>query len=142
MTQFRELKTGSFRSATTGRFIPNPIGIAAIAVGPQMQGMLLIEAERIADAAKELARSEAYATGDYYRGIRASAGLDGGKAAGRINAFDWKSGFVEFGTIKLQPARHILTRAAEALGYAVTAGLNTRRLEGTGRERVTKLKGR
>ena len=138
----RELATGQFRGAG-GRFIPNPIGIAAIASGPQMLAMLGAEVKKIEVVAKELARQEAYQTGDYYRGIRSSSGYDkiDGKptAVGRVNAFDFKSGWIEFGSIKIQPPRRILQRAAEAVGHHLTVGRNVRRIFGSGLERVLRL---
>lgn len=142
--QYRELSTGAFRDKASGRFIPNPIGIVAIATGPQMQAMLRAEAEKIAGVARSLALAEAHNTGDYMRGIRAGSGIEksGGKpvAAGRVNAFDWKSHWIEFGTSLGFAARHILERAAEACGHQVSAGVNARRIFGSGRERLRAVK--
>ena len=144
--QFRELSTGRFRDTKTGKFIPNPVGIKLLQAGPDMQAKLLEEAMKVAEAARELARKDAYQTGDYMRSIRGSAGIskiEGQRTAvARVNAFDWKAGFIEFGTSTGMTPRAILSRAAEALGYTVQAERNFRRITGTGRERVTKLKGR
>ena len=139
----RELKTNAFRDPTTGRFIPNPIGIALLQRGPQMALLLKTEAEKVAAVAKQIAREEAYDTGEYYRGIRAVSGVgevDGQKALiGRVNAFAMHSGWIEFGSIHNQPAHHVLSRAAEAVGYQVQAATNVRRAVGTGFERLLKV---
>ena len=138
--QFREISTGQFRGAG-GRFVPNPVGIAQLANTTGMMQALQDEAEKIAEAARELARSDAFQTGAYMRSIKGVAGFD--KAAktmvGRVNAFDFKAAWIEFGSSKIQPARHILTRAAEALGYSLSAQSNVRRILGTGLERVVSL---
>jgi hypothetical protein len=141
--QFREVSTGRFRDVGTGRFIPNPIGIQQLKVGAQMKYMLHEVAETITEAAKELARSEAYLSGDYYRSIRPASGIEktesGPAAIARVNAWDWKAGWIEFGSIHNNPPRRILQRAAEASGYQVSVGRNVRRVTGTGFERVIKL---
>jgi hypothetical protein len=138
---FRELSTGRYRDVISGKFIPNPIGQAAIAFGPQMEAMLAAEANKILDAAKDLARQEAYLTGDYYRSLRTSTGVskEDKAMAGRVNAWDWKAGWIEFGSIHNYPPKRILSRAAEAVGYSLSAGSNARRIIGTGRERLLHL---
>ena len=141
--QFRELSTGRFRDVTTGRFIPNPIGIEQLRLGAAMQATLKGVAEIVANAAKELAKREAYDTGAYYRSIRPAAGIDKSAdipaAVARVNAWDFKASWIEFGTVKM-PAKRVLQRAAEASGFQVVVGTNARRITGTGRERVLNLK--
>ena len=145
--QFREVSTGRFRDVTTGRFIPNPIGILQLKTGAQMQSALKDVADVVASAAKTLARREAWRTGDYANSIRPAAGIDKDEngvpaALARVNAWDWKAGWIEFGSIHNDPPRRILQRAAEASGYEVSVGRNIRRTEGTGRERVIQLAAR
>lgn len=147
--KFRELSTGRFRNPVTGRFIPNPVGIKQLQMGAQMKFALHSVAETIAEAAKSLARAEAYDTGAYERSIRPASGIDtdeGGTKTmiARVNAFDFKSGWIEFGSIHNPPpgGHKILQRAAEASGYKVSVGRNVRRVLGTGFERVLHLAGR
>ena len=145
--QFRELSTGRFRNPITGRFIPNPVGIKQLQTGAQLKFALHSVAETIAKVAQEIARKEAYLYGDYMRGIKPASGLEneaggGKKMVGRVNAYDWKSAWIEFGSIHNQPPHRILQRAAEAAGYKVSVGKNVRRILGTGYERVLHLKGR
>lgn len=145
--QFRELSSGRFRDLSTGKFIPNPVGILKLRTQVQMQSALKDVATIIADAAKELAHADAFDTGDYMNSIRPAAGIDKDEngipsAVARVNAWDWKAGWIEFGNINIQPPRRILERAAEACGYEVSASSNTRRVIGTGRERVIRLSGR
>lgn len=141
--QFREVSTGRYRGAG-GRFIPNPVGIKALEFQPGMEYMLKQEAEKVVEAAKQLARSEAYESGDYYNGLRAAAGIETAtkKMSARANAFDYKSHWIEWGTARGFPARHILERAAEAVGYQVAASVNARRISGRGTERVRWRSGR
>lgn len=60
-----------------------------------------------------------YETGDYVSGISAEAGIENGVAIGRINAYDWKSGFIEFGTSDT-PTFAPLRRGADEAGLNVT----------------------
>ena len=141
--QFRELKSGQFRSTTTGKFIPNPVGIRAIGMGPKMVATMEEASKLVLQASKELARSEAYETGEYYRGLRNISGYEGTGfkkvAASRVNAWDFKSHWIEWGTSRGFQARHILERAAEAVGLKVQVGRNTRRILGSHTERVARL---
>ena len=100
-------------------FHKNPLLEKELLAGDEMVEVLRVKARRGAILAKAIAPVE---TGDYQRGIIADAGLDErGEAKGRIIAKDWKSGFIEFGTIKT-PARAILRRAAETLGLRYEDG--------------------
>jgi hypothetical protein len=78
-------------------------------------------AAEVAEQARQLAGREAYQSGDYQRSIQSASGIEPGGAVGRVNAGDDKAGWIEFGT-KRQPARAILRRAAEAVGYRVGKG--------------------
>lgn len=82
-------------------------------------------AEDIAAQARHIARAEFYRTGAYVRGIRAEHGLDDrGNLVGRVAATDFKSHWAEYGwrrRVGGTRARHILTRAAEQVGYRVVA---------------------
>jgi len=143
--RFREASTMRFRDPTTGRFVPNPLVVPQLAAGLAMKAAVHLEAVKVADAAKQLARAEAYDTGAYERGIRPASGLDKDPTVGyplqigRVNAWDFKSGWIEFGSIH-NVAKHILQRAAEAVGYTVQVSQNFRRVTGSGRERVSHLK--
>lgn len=80
-------------------------------------------ATQIARRAQALARREYYRTGDYTRGIRAEHGLDEhGELVGRVVATDWKSHWAEWPPRQEAGRRrgHILSRAAEQVGYRVT----------------------
>lgn len=77
-----------------------------------------IRAERIASAARDIAPVE---TGDYKAGIEAVSGIVDGVATGRVNARDFKSHWVEFGTVK-QPARAVLRRAVDSVGLHLIGG--------------------
>lgn len=120
---------------TITKVIPNPKGIAQLKLTPAMQASLKREAQRVVDMAKSMARVEAYDTGAYMRSIRAAAGIDKAgipTSVARVNAFDFKSAWIEWGTQRM-PARHILTRAAEAVGYKIAAkGMNFRRIAAGG----------
>jgi hypothetical protein len=117
------------------KIVPNPAGIAALQLTPAMQASLKREAERVVDMAKSMARAEAYQTGAYMRSIRAAAGVDkAGRhtTVARVNAFDFKAAWIEWGTQRM-PAKHILTRAAEAVGYKIAGqGMNFRRIAAGG----------
>lgn len=99
----------------TTKFVPNPAGWAELNRSQQMVDALHEVAEAIVEHAKTLAPHD---TGDYRDGIEADAGIDGEVAVGRVNANDWKSGLLEFGT-ENEPAHATLRRAAEAEGLTV-----------------------
>ena len=92
-----------------------------LARSSEMRNALLEVAQRGAVEAQRLAKSDAYLTGAYMAGITAAVvGLPSGKLAGQVQANDWKSKFVEFGTATTGP-KSILRRAGETLG-SVTGG--------------------
>jgi hypothetical protein len=93
--------------------------------------LLLARAESVVQEARAIApvgdptdprySSGQFHPGQYRDGIKASVVQLGDGFVGRVNAWDYKSNWIEFGTVNL-PARHILTRAAEgALGQSVQA---------------------
>jgi len=111
-----------------------------------MQSTLKDVAGIVSDAARQLAAAEAHDTGDYMRSIRPAAGIDKDEhgvavAVARVNAWDFKAGWIEYGPVNMS-AKRILQRAAEASGYQVSVGKNVRRVTGSGRERVINLTGR
>ena len=94
---------------------------AILARSSEMRAALLEVATQGAVEAQRMAQSDAYETGAYMRGITSDVvGLSNGSLAGQIQATDWKSKFVEFGT-QTTPAKAILRRAGETLGV-VTGG--------------------
>ena len=96
--------------------------LAQLGRSTEVRGALLESAEAIAKEGQRIAEAEAYRSGDYMRGIGAAAvGLASGELSGQVQAKDWKSNWVEFGTVNT-PARAVLRRAAEALGYRPEGG--------------------
>lgn len=94
------------------KFIPNPTAPELLERTPAMRRMLEVKAERVAERARADAPVD---TGDYRDGIKASAGFDArGNAVGRVNAFDFKSNWIEYGTIYMQ-AHAVLRRALDTL---------------------------
>jgi len=83
-----------------------------------IQTQAKIVTELLVATARALARTDAYETGRYMRGIVARGT--------QMLATDWKSLWIEFGTInpkyKNMTARHILRRAAETHGFTVQGG--------------------
>jgi hypothetical protein len=94
------------------------MGIKAIGFMPGIAHAMEETAEEIADEARELAPVD---EGDYIAGIEATGGTDSESAMGRVNANDWKSGLVEFGTGSPGPtARYApLRRAVQQLGLRI-----------------------
>jgi len=92
-----------------------------LARSSEMRAALLEVAQRGTTEAQRMAQAEAFETGAYMRGIQAAVvGLPDGRLAGQIQATNWKSKFVEFGT-RTTPVKAILRRAGETLG-TVTGG--------------------
>lgn len=83
---------------------------------------LLKLAQSVVDAAQAIAPYNANDSLPHYRDqIVAEVGDTKDGVVGRVNAKDFKSNWIEFGTVNW-PAQHVLTRAAEAaLGQTVTA---------------------
>jgi hypothetical protein len=79
-------------------------------------------AEEIALEAKWIARREFYRTGHYLDSIDWEVDEDEhGQVVGRVYATDFKAHWAEFGTVHM-PARHILARAAQRVGFRVFVG--------------------
>lgn len=72
-------------------------------------------AKKIADAAKDIALTEAFDTGEYHDGIVAIKT----KGGARVMSFDYYSTFIEFGAPNhgIEP-KYIFRRAAEAVGLS------------------------
>lgn len=81
----------------------------------QMKDALQQVADEVAKEASALADREAHRSGDYMRGIRgATVGTTAGGLIGQVQATDYKSNWIEFGTAN-QPPKAIVRRAAEAV---------------------------
>lgn len=96
----------------------NPKAPGELARGAAMGVILKERADAAVAAAKAIAPVE---SGDYRDGITADIGLDEvrGTLIGRINANDFKSNWVEFGTATGFPAHATLRKAAESVGLRV-----------------------
>lgn len=105
-------------------------------------------ASDIALVAKAIARVDFYDRGGYLRGIKAEHGLDErGELVGRVVATKYTSHWAEFGwkrRVGGTRARHILQRAAEAVGYQVfisgafgSGGFGPSALPGARRQAIT-----
>lgn len=100
----------------TTTFVPNPVGMAAIAVGVGVQAVL----ERLGEAIAEGARSAAPEDeGDYIDGIV----VEDGEAPGskRVLATDFKSNWIEYGT-EDTPAFAPLRLGADSAGVPLVEG--------------------
>lgn len=95
-------------------------GATRVARSLPVAELLAAQAEQVAEQARQITGREAHQGGDYQRSIEPASGIEQGGAVGRVNASDFKAGWVEFGT-KRQPAKAILRRAAEAEGYRVSS---------------------
>ena len=78
-------------------------------------------AGKIADVARYLAPVD---EGDYARKIYVASGLDGPTMIARVNAYDFKSHWIEFGTGNPGPTTAFapLRRAADATGVKLYGG--------------------
>lgn len=98
------------------KFVKNPVVEEQLERTEDMLGALTSRASTVVPIAKALAPVK---TGDYRDGIQLTPGfLEDGRAVARLNAMDFKSGWIEFGTIRI-PAHAVLRRAAEAAGFNV-----------------------
>lgn len=103
-------------------FIPSPRGIAELARDAGMASGLGEIAEQAAARTREIAPVGDYAGGgDYRDSIDSDFGVDAEGAFGRVNAFDYKANWIEFGT-EDTPVFAPLRRAVEELGYEVSGG--------------------
>ena len=104
--------------AVSARFQVNPALGAQLASSAQVMAILAAAAQRGAEEAKQIALREAYDTGAYHDGIVGGAGMEGGRAQGRITSTDWKGHFVERGGLHTPP-KNILSRGAQAAGLRI-----------------------
>lgn len=97
------------------RFVPNPAFEGELLRSTILLNPLKDAAEDIAEHVKAVAPVE---DGDYRDGIEGVAGMTSSGATGRVNANDWKSVFIEFGT-----SEHAfgapMHRGVEAAGYTL-----------------------
>jgi hypothetical protein len=103
------------------RFIPDRTGIAAIGRTEDVRRHLEAAANEAAQQAKAIAPTDTF---DYRDSINVVSGVEGATALARINADDWKSVFIEFGTgpVAPTPAYAPLRRGAEAAGLDLREG--------------------
>ncbi len=94
------------------RFVYNPTVERQIALSPEVGGVLHERAVEGAAIARSLAPVD---EGDYRDGIEAVSGVEGDSQVGRVNANDWKSHLIEFGTIHA-PTFAILAKSLDAIG--------------------------
>lgn len=106
------------------RFQKDPLAEAKLSTWPG----LIPELEDRVKAAEVIAIATApVESGDYKEGISSDVGYDErGKVIGRLLATDWKSVWVEFGTIKT-PAHATLRKAMDAIGLRVSAASRGRK---------------
>ena len=120
---------GLVKGRTPMTYVPNPIGIAAAGASLAMEMALWARALQIVSLAQTIAQQEAFDEGDYYNGLEATHGIDEWKgipmAAALANAFDFKSAWIEYGSIH-NTALHVMTRAAEGAGFHVSGTLKGR----------------
>ena len=105
-------------------FEKNPFCERSLRQGVMMMEALKVRAEAGARSARALAPVE---TGAYRDGIQADAAIvPGVGAVARINATDFKSNWIEFGSHPKYgafPAHAVLRRGAERAGLRVRAGI-------------------
>lgn len=88
------------------RFRLNTPGCNAILRDPAMRKWAMEEARKVAAEAK---RNAPVRTGSYRNGIKPTAVFEDGRWVGRVNAWDWKSLFVEFGINGIRKTRPLGT---------------------------------
>lgn len=103
------------------KFIPNPAAPVLLASTLEMQLMLGERAGAAADVAKEIAPVGEGIGGHYKDMIDGTSGIANGRALGRVNAWKFTSGWLEFGTSDT-PVFAVLRRAVEAIGLRMTGG--------------------
>lgn len=104
-------------SVSLDRFVLDRLGVAALARTADMLRLVEEKANEVADRARSIAPQD---SGDYVDGIEVESGIENDVATGRVNANDWKSGLIEFGTDHT-PAYAPLRKGAEAAGLSPTA---------------------
>lgn len=99
--------------ATHGRYVPNPAFESLLAKSTDVGVQMRKRAELVKQAAETIAEAEANDGGYYKADLDASRmAIDGGRITAFIDARNWKSHWIEWGSIN-NTARHILQRAAE-----------------------------
>ena len=95
-------------------FVPNPVGLVAIARSIEMQTAMGVAANEIATGARAIAPYDPLTPINYRDEIDVAIGInEDGLAAGRVNAWVEWAGYVEFGTVDT-PIFAPLRRASEA----------------------------
>lgn len=96
------------------RFVSDPGFEGEILHGAAMKDVLETLTQRVRDRASDLFPDDPRTVGrDLHSNIEAEVGLRPGHGfVGRVNAFDFKAGWFEFGTARI-PATHALSRALE-----------------------------
>jgi len=97
------------------RYVPNPAAPREIEASLFMKVALESAAKMAAGRAKDFAPVD---SGDYRDSIVGESVDVGGRWIGRVWAKDWKSGWIEFGTVREQ-AHATLRRGCEAVGLRV-----------------------
>lgn len=100
------------------KFVPNPAATQLISRMPGMAGQVLARAKIIEANAKALAPVD---EGAYRDSIVAEVGADAKGAFARVNAWDFKALWIEFGTSDT-PTFAVLRRAVEASGFRAVSG--------------------
>lgn len=107
------------------RYVPTPGFEEMLERSPWIGQELLKKAALAAESAQQLAQAEAYGEGDYAEGIIADPGrvtIDQGRITAFVDARDFKSHWIEWGSLH-NTAKHILQRGVErALGIMFSTG--------------------
>lgn len=93
-----------------GRFVANQQAIDRL---DRLPGVLAILGHHAADVADEARRIAPVATGAYRDSIEPDVGIDERGPVGRVNAHDFKSHWIEFGTLSRTPLA-VLRRALDS----------------------------
>lgn len=83
---------------------------------------LQAKVDRAADESRQIARSEAYDTGDYHDSISGDVEDTRDGPRGTVTAADWKAGLIEYGYMRagrFYPPKAILRRGADAADLTV-----------------------
>lgn len=93
-------------------FVPNPAGLLLVQVSTGMQSAMKERADQIAEMARSIAPYDPTNDRNYRDEIEVVAGIEDGRACGRVNAWVPWAGYVEFGTVDT-PTHAPLRRASE-----------------------------
>jgi hypothetical protein len=104
------------------KFVPNPLGIALIARTPLMSAAMVGRANDVAATASAIAPVGDGTPGGHYKDqIAAAPIVERGLAGGRVNAWKFTSGWIEFGNSKVA-AHAPLRTACDANGLTLSEG--------------------